>query len=71
MSGFHTNLTSKIPITIGTVPVIAAPTAPPISGDNVAVNMDPQHNNTPQLGWVGPQKGRLYPSSMDFYLLLK
>lgn len=61
VSGFHTNLTSKIPITIGTVPIMAIPTAPP-SSDSTAINMNPQDNTNTELGWVGAQNGSLYPS---------
>ncbi|KRT81933.1 hypothetical protein AMK59_5013 [Oryctes borbonicus] len=54
VSGFHSNLTSKIPITVGTVAIISGPTAPP-SGDNVVINMNMngQDYNAPQMGWVG------------------
>ncbi|GJQ68172.1 hypothetical protein Trydic_g10736 [Trypoxylus dichotomus] len=54
VSGFHSNLTSKMPITIGTIAIITGATAPP-PGNSVVINMNMngQDNNTPQMGWVG------------------
>lgn len=62
MAGFHTNLESKIPVTIGTIPLanVAVPAAPP--ADSVAVNMNPQNPDTAPVGWVGGDKNGLYPT---------
>lgn len=53
VSGFHQNLNSKIPITIGTIPLKPNALLP---ADNVAVNIQPDK----KIGWV--TAGNLYPT---------
>lgn len=61
VSGFHKNLTGKIPITIGTVP-FTGPSAPAAPSGDVAVNITtPEQGNTDKhMGWVK----NLYPTGV-------
>lgn len=71
VGGFHTNLHSKIPITIGTVPFAGQtiPNAPP--SETVTVNMPPEGTNgvpNAQIGWVdNGNKNALYPTGKCFF----
>lgn len=56
-------MSSKIPLAIGTIPILPTPTAPS-PDDSVAINMN-QEDNTGQLGWIAPQNGTLYPSGKE------
>lgn len=55
VAGFHTNLRSKIPITIGTVPLAMPPTpaAPPEDSTVLHINTENLNNvAVGQIGWV-------------------
>ncbi|KAB0801520.1 hypothetical protein PPYR_05874 [Photinus pyralis] len=73
ISGFHTNLTGKIPITIGTTPLGPSSSAPtPIS---TKINIEPEDftdltpsndndSKAPTMGWVN--NGNIYPALPTF-----
>lgn len=75
VTGFHTNLESSIPLTIGTVPLMGTIPSNTSAGDTTVVNMNPaQNENSGQspvagnLGWVvtdnlGENNSGLYPGN--------
>ncbi|KAF5292961.1 hypothetical protein FQR65_LT11078 [Abscondita terminalis] len=66
ISGFHTNLTGKIPITIGTTPLAPTASAPTSinKGDCVTPPNRDISSEGPALGWI--HNGNIYPALPTF-----
>lgn len=73
MSGAHTNLDGKIPITLGTIPLANVqlfPNAPDTVQPSAPV-MDPSSAPTQPVSPASPQGGwNMYPSLRKFHLVI-